>query len=331
MEMSHRGKDFTSIIEAAEKDMRELLNVPSNFKVLFLQGGATAQFAAVPLNLLGERGAKADYIVTGVWGEKAHQECNKYGLGNVVISSKSCKFTSIPSVSDWNLSDDAKYVHYTLNETVNGVEFDYVPDVGDIPLVGDHSSSFMSRPIDWAKHACIYAGVQKNAGCAGNTVVIVREDLLGKALPDCPTYLNWKIQADGGSMYNTPACYPIYMMGLYLKYMKRIGGIEPLQVLAEKRSKMLYETIEASDGFYRAPVQPSCRSRVNVPFVIYDDDAALSKKFLSEAAEEGLVALSGHRSVGGLRASLYNAMPLEGVAKLCKFMKKFHGQNIREV
>jgi len=292
------------------------------------QGGATAQFAAVPLNLLGERDAKADYVVTGTWGDKAQQECNKYGVGNIAVSTKSCKFTSIPPMSEWKLSDDAKYVHYTVNETVNGVEFDYVPDVGDKLLIGDHSSNFMCRPIDWTKHACIYAGVQKNAGPAGTTVVIVREDLLGKALPECPTYLNWKVQADGGSMYNTPACYPIYMMGLYLKYMKRMGGIEVLQALAEERSKMLYESIEASDGFYRAPVQPSCRSRVNVPFVIKDDDPALSKKFLAEAAEEGLVALAGHRSVGGLRASLYNAMPLEGVAKLCKFMEKFRAENI---
>jgi len=185
----------------------------------------------------------------------------------------------------------------------------------------------MSVPIDWKKHACIYAGAQKNVGPAGNTVVIIREDLLGKALPECPTYLNYKVQADGGSMYNTPACYPIYMMGLYLKYMKELGGIVPLQTLAEKRSKMLYECIEQSGGFYKAPVQPTCRSRVNVPFVIKDDDAALTKKFLAGAGEEGCVALAGHRSVGGLRASLYNAMPTEGVAKLCKFMKQFQAEN----
>jgi phosphoserine aminotransferase len=328
MEMSHRGKDYVSIIEGAEADMRELLKIPNNFKVLFLQGGATAQFAGVPLNLLGERGATADYVVTGQWSDKAAEEVNKYGKCNRVLDTKKSKFSKIPPQSEWNaFSPDAKYVHYCLNETVNGVEFDYVPEVGDKLLVGDHSSNFMAAPIDWNKHACIYAGAQKNVGPSGNTVVIVREDLLGKALPECPTAMNWKVQTDAGSMYNTPACYPIYMMGLYLKYMKKIGGIPALQSLTEERSKLLYETIESSNGFYSAPVDKNARSRVNIPFVIKGDDAALTKKFLSATSAEGLAALAGHRSVGGMRASLYNAMPIEGVARLVKFMKKFQEEN----
>jgi len=328
MEMSHRGKDFVSIIEGAEADLRELLEVPDNFKVLFLQGGATTQFASVPLNLLGERGAKADYIVTGQWGDKAAIECNKYGKSNRVVDTKSSKYTKIPPQSEWAPFDpEAKYVHYCLNETVNGVEFQYVPDVGDKLLVGDHSSNFFANKIDWKKHACIYAGAQKNVGPSGNTVVIVREDLLGKALPECPTAMDWKVQADGGSMYNTPATYPIYMMGVYLKYMKQIGGIPHLKEMAEKRSGMLYDAIESSGGFYKAPVDAGCRSRVNVPFVIKDDDAALTKKFFAEANDEQCVALAGHRSVGGCRASLYNAMPLEGVAKLVVLMKRFQAAN----
>merc|ERR1711862_740065 len=235
--------------------------------------------------------------------------------------------TTIPPQSEWKLSPEALFVHYTLNETVNGVEFKTVPDAKGKLLVGDASSNFMSKPIDWDKHACIYAGAQKNIGPSGNTVVIVREDLVGSAIPECPTAMSWKVQGDAGSMYNTPACYPIYMMGLYLKYMKKIGGIPALQKLTEERSKLLYETIESSNGFYHAPVESNCRSRVNVPFVIKGDDAAITKKFLSATAAEGLAALAGHRSVGGCRASLYNAMPIEGVARLAKFMKKFQEEN----
>merc|ERR1712038_716190 len=275
MEMSHRGKHYQSIIDAAEADMRELLSIPKNFKVMFLQGGATTQFASVPLNLLGKAENQADYIVTGQWGEKAVIECNT------------------------------------------------VPDAKGKLLVCDASSNFMSQPIDWEKHACVYAGAQKNVGPSGNTVVIVREDLLGSALPHCPTALDWKVQGDGGSMYNTPACYPIYMMGLMLKYMKQQGGIAHFEKLAAQRSTMLYEFIDSSNGFYKAPVDANCRSRVNVPFVIKGDDADLTKKFLAGADAEGLTALAGHRSVGGCRASLYNAMPVEGVARLCVYMKRF--------
>merc|ERR1719240_2350781 len=307
--------------------MRELLKIPKNFKVIFNQGGATAQFAAVPLNMLGERGASADYLVTGTWGDKAAIECNKYGTGNVACNTKASKYTTIPGPAEWKLSADAKYVHYTLNETVNGVEWKSVPDVGGKLLVGDASSNFMSKPIDWEKHACIYAGAQKNVGPSGNTLVIVRDDLVGSAIPECPTAMDWKVQGDAGSMYNTPACYPIYMMGLTLKYMKQCGGIEHFDRLAEQRSTMLYEAMDASSGFYRCPVDAACRSRVNVPFVIKDDDAELTKKFLAGAEAEGLTALAGHRSVGGCRASLYNAMPVEGVARLVTYMKRFQEAN----
>jgi len=293
-----------------------------------LQGGATTQFASVPLNLLGlrragDRGVGGDYIVTGQWGDKAVIECNKYGKGNAAVNTKASKYTTIPPESEWKLSPEATYVHYTANETVNGVEFKFVPDAKGKLLVCDVSSNFMTQAIDWEKHACVYAGAQKNVGPSGNTVVIVREDLLGAALPTCPTAMDWKVQADGGSMYNTPACYPIYVMGLMLKYMKSQGGIAHFDKLAAQRSTMLYELIENSGGFYKAPVDASCRSRVNVPFVIKGDDADLTKKFLAGAEVENLAALAGHRSVGGCRASLYNSLPIEGVAKLCVYMKRF--------
>jgi len=329
MEMSHRGKDYDGIITRAIANLKKLLEVPDNFKIILLQGGATGQFAAVPLNLLGERGAEADYLVTGTWGTKAAEECNKYGKANVIFTTKSTKFTTIPPDSEWKdkLTPGAKYVHYCLNETVNGVEWDHVPDVpeGTI-LVGDHSSNFCSKKIDWKKHAVIYAGAQKNAGPAGLTITIVREDLLGKELSECPTAFSWKAYAPD-SMYNTPPAYAIYMMGLYVKYMLDAGGIEKFNDLADKKSKMLYELMDASGGFYKAPVQPNCRSRMNIPFLIKNDDADLTKKFFKEAEAIGCTALAGHRSVGGCRASVYNALPLEGVAKLAQFMEKFQKAN----
>jgi len=332
MEMSHRGKDFDSIIKAAMQDMRELLKVPDNFKILFVQGGATTQFASVPLNLLGLRkqGDKtiaADYIITGQWGDKAVAECQKYGKANVAVTTKPTKYTSIPPESEWKLSPDSLYVHYTDNETVNGVEFKSVPDAKGKLLVADVSSNFMSRPIDFSKHAVVYAGAQKNAGPSGTTVVFVREDVMGSPLPECPTALDYKAQSDAGSMYNTPACYPVYMMGLYLKHMKAQGGVEHYAKLAAQRSAMLYETIESSNGFYKAAVEPAARSRMNVPFVIKGDDPDLTKKFLAAAESETLTALAGHKSVGGCRASMYNAMPVEGVARLCDFLKRFQAAN----
>lgn len=326
MEMSHRSKEYESIIGQAEKDMRELLQIPDNFKVLFLQGGATGQFAAVPLNLLAEPGAKADYLVTGQWGEKAVAECKKWGAPSTVADGKPTKYTQIPPTSEWKLSEDAKYFHYTSNETVNGVEFQTVPDV-KVPLVVDHSSNFMSKPIDFSKHVCIYAGAQKNIGPAGVTIVIIREDHLNKELASCPTAFSWKTYAKADSMYNTPSCYPIYMMGLYLKYVKANGGVAHFDKLADERATLIYDFIEKSGGFYKCPVAKECRSRMNVPFVIKDDDAALTKLFLAESAAAGLACLAGHRTVGGCRASIYNAMPVEGVAKLADFMAKFQAKH----
>jgi len=323
MEMSHRGKHFQSIIDAAEADTRELLRIPKNFKVLFMQGGATSAFAGVVLNLLKNKDAVGDYIVTGQWGDKAEVECNKYAKGNRVADTKPSKFTRIPPASEFKLSPDAVFVHYTDNETVNGVEWQAPPDAKGKLLVCDASSNFMSRHIDWEKHAVVYAGAQKNVGTSGNTVLIVREDLLGAAQPVCPTAMDWKVQADAGSMYNTPSCYSIYINGLYLKYIKSCGGIDAFQKLAEQRSTMLYEFIAASSGFYSCPVDAACRSRMNCPFLVKGDDADLTKKFLAGAEVENLAALAGHRSVGGCRASLYNAMPVEGVARLLAYMKRF--------
>jgi len=328
LEMSHRSPEYESIIGQAEKDMRTLLNVPKTFKILFLQGGATAQFAAVPLNLLGQKGAQADYVVTGTWGEKALEECAKWGNGNAAANTKKTKFTEIPPQSEWKTNPEATYLHYTDNETVNGVEFGFVPEVsGKTLLVADCSSNFCSRPIDWDKHAMIYAGAQKNIGPAGVTVVIVREDLLGKELAECPTAMSWQVFAKADSMYNTPSCYAIYVMGLFLQHLLKNGGIPACERLAEQRAKLLYDTIDNSDGFYTCPVDKNCRSRMNVPFVIKGDDANLTKHFLAEAKANGMTNLAGHRSVGGCRASLYNAMPVEGVAKLAHLMDKFRAKH----
>lgn len=308
--------------------MRELLHVPSNFKVLFLQGGATSQFAAVPLNLLSAAGKEADYAVTGQWGEKALAECAKWGTANAAVNTKASKFTKIPPQSEWKMSEDATFLHYTANETVNGVEFKEPPAVsGKTLLVADCSSNFCSKMIDWDKHAMIYAGAQKNIGPAGVTVVIVREDLLGKELKECPTSMSWQTYAKADSMYNTPSCYAIYVMGLFLQYLLKNGGIPQCEALAEKRAKLLYGVIDNSDGFFSCPVDKDCRSRMNVPFVIKGDDADLTKQFLAEAKVLGMTNLAGHRSVGGCRASLYNAMPVEGVAKLANLMDKFRAKH----
>merc|ERR1712137_276421 len=331
LEMSHRSKEYESIIFQAEKDMRELLKVPANFKILFLQGGATSQFAAVPLNLLGKNGAEADYVVTGQWGEKALAECSKWGKANAAVNTKSTKFTQFPPPSEWKTSADAVFLHYTANETVNGVEFKDAPTVtGKTLLVADCSSNFCSKHIDWDKHAMIYAGAQKNIGPAGVTVVIVREDLLGKELAECPTSLSYQVFAKADSMYNTPSCYAIYVMGLFLQHLLKNGGIPACEKLAEQRADLLYGCIESSGGFYSCPVDKSCRSRMNVPFVIKGDDADLTKKFLAETKAAGMTNLAGHRSVGGCRASLYNAMPVEGVAKLAGFMDKFRAKHTGE-
>merc|ERR1719262_117830 len=317
-----------AVATEAEKDFREILSIPDDYKVCFIQGGATLQFAGIPLNMLGSK-TKADYLVTGQWSEKAHKECNKYGTGNTVVNTKSTKFTSIPKPSEWKLDPEAAYAHYCDNETVNGVEFKYTPEVGDVPLVADCSSNFMSRPIDFKKHAVVYAGIQKNLGPAGICANIIRPDIAdgSKELKICPTYCSWKTMADNGSMYNTPACFTLYVMGECLKYSKKVGGLAHWQALSDKKSRAVYDVIDGSNGFYGCPIDKDCRSRMNVPFVINNGDEALEKKFLDDAKKHKLYTLAGHRSVGGCRASLYNGMPLEGVELLVSFMKSFMDEN----
>merc|ERR1719272_758823 len=329
MEMSHRGKEFVSIAKEAEKNMRDILDVPADYKVLFTQGGATLQFASIPLNTLGGAKTRADFLVTGQWGEKTAKECNKYGTGQIACNSKATKFTTIPKKEDWKLDPEAAFVHYCDNETVNGVEWASMPDVGDVPLVADMSSNFVSRKIDVRKHDVIYAGVQKNLGPSGMCVNILSPKFASGAseLKICPTYCSWKTTADAESMYNTPACFTIYAMGEYLKYTKKVGGVAHWDELSDKKSRMIYDAIDGSDSFYACPVETASRSRINIPFTINGDDEALTKKFLEEAKKVKLYTLAGHRSVGGCRASLYNGMPVEGVQVLRDFMKDFQAEN----
>lgn len=328
MEMSHRSKEFMAIATEAEKNLRDILDIPEEYKVIFAQGGATLQFSAIPLNMLGTK-TKADYLVTGQWGEKAWKECGKYGSGQAACNSKATKFTTIPGKDTWTLDPEAAYVHYCDNETVNGVEFSYTPDVGGVPLVADMSSNFISRPIDVRAHACIYAGIQKNLGPAGICANIIRSDFATgeKEQKICPTYCSWKTCADNGSMYNTPACFTLYVMGEYLKYTKKVGGVSHWAEMSGRKAGLLYDTINGSDGFYRCPVEEGARSRMNVPFTIMGGNEALEKKFLEEAKKVKLYTLAGHRSVGGCRASLYNGMPVEGVERLSDFMKSFMDEN----
>ncbi len=319
MEMSHRGKAFMSIAEQAEADLRELMGIPGNYKVLFLQGGASSQFAMVPLNLL--RGRKsADYINTGAWSKKAIAEAKRYCEVNVAASSEADNFTSVPPQDSWKLNADAAYVHYTPNETIGGVEFGWIPDTGDVPLVADMSSTILSRPIDVSRYGVIYAGAQKNIGPAGLTVVIVRDDLIGSVMDGAPTMFDYKTHADAGSMYNTPPTYGWYLAGLVFQWLKEKGGLAAMAGINERKADKLYAAIDGSD-FYANPVKPACRSWMNVPFTLADP--ALDKLFLEEAAKAGLVTLKGHRSVGGMRASIYNAMPEEGVDALIAFMADF--------
>ncbi|HQU15376.1 MAG: phosphoserine transaminase [Chromatiales bacterium 21-64-14] len=319
MEMSHRGKDFVSIAERAEADLREILAVPPAYKVLFLQGGATGQFAAVPLNLLRGRD-RADYVNTGAWSKKAIAEAKRYCTVNVAASSEAQGYSGIPIRESWRLDAGAAYVHYTPNETIGGVEFHSVPQTGDVPLVADMSSTILSRPIDVARFGLIYAGAQKNIGPAGLTVVIVREDLIGQAHPATPTAMDYKVQADADSMYNTPPTYAWYVAGLVFQWIKRQGGLEAMAVRNRRKAEKLYAAVDASD-FYHSPVEPASRSWMNIPFTL--TDAALDADFLAAAKAAGLVALKGHRSVGGMRASLYNALPEAGVDALVDFMAEF--------
>ncbi len=323
MEMSHRSADYEPIIFGAEKLLRELMNVPENYKILFLQGGASTQFASVPLNLIGRTG-KADYIVSGQFSGKAFKEAQKYGDVVEVATSKADNFTYVPKVDKSAFRPDASYVHICYNNTIYGTKFDYIPDTGDIPLVADMSSCILSEPVDVSKFGVIYAGAQKNMAPAGLTVVIVREDLLGGALPMTPAMLDWKIAADNDSMYNTPPCYAIYMAKLVYEYLISLGGLEAVAEMNKKKAALLYDYLD-SQSYYSAPVVARSRSMMNVTFVTGDAD--LDKKFASEAAAAGLKNLKGHRSVGGMRASIYNAMPYDGVAKLVEFMKAFAERN----
>ncbi|MDH5562073.1 MAG: 3-phosphoserine/phosphohydroxythreonine transaminase [Nitrospirota bacterium] len=319
MEMSHRGKEFVSVAAEAEQDVRELLGVPNNYKVLFLQGGASAQFATIPMNLLRGK-TSADYILTGAWGKKAISEAKKYCTVNLAASSESGKFTSIPSFESWSLKKDAAYVHYTPNETIGGVEFHWVPDTGDVPLVADFSSTILSRPIDVSRFALIYAGAQKNIGPAGLTLVIVRDDLIGDVLPVTPSVYDYAQQAEADSMLNTPPTFGIYLAGLVFKWLKAQGGLAAMGTLNERKANKLYAAIDGS-SFYRNPVEKASRSWMNVPFILAKPE--LDKEFLAGATAAGLTTLEGHRSVGGMRASIYNAMPEAGVDALVAYMADF--------
>lgn len=322
MEMSHRSKAFVAMTEQCEALLRELLNIPDDYAVLFMQGGATAQFSMVPMNLL--RGnTKADYINTGIWSKKAIQEAERYCDVKVVTDASKNQYNHIPERDSWTLRDDAAYLHYTPNETVNGIEFSDVPKV-NVPLVADMSSNILSRPINVSDYALIYAGAQKNMGPSGITLVIVRKDLVDAPLDSTPSTMAYKNFSDCGSLYNTPPTFAWYVCKLVFEWVKAQGGVAAMEQMAEKRSRLLYDTIDNSD-FYSSPVHPNSRSRINVPFSL--KDSALDKTFLAEAEKQGLHQLEGHRSVGGMRASLYNAMPLEGVQALCDFMRDFERRN----
>ena len=319
MEMSHRGKEYMSIQADAEADLRELMGIPSNYKVLFLQGGASLQFAMVPMNLLRGK-ASADYLNTGEWSKKAIKEAKKYGAVNVIASSEDKNFSYAPAQSAWKLDPNAAYVHITQNETIGGVEiFDNV-DTGTVPLVSDMSSNILSRPMDVSKFGLIYAGAQKNIGPAGLTIVIVREDLLGQTVAGTPTMMDYQIQAENDSMYNTPPTYAIYIAGLVFKMLKAKGGLAAMEQVNRAKAQLLYDVLDAS-SFYGSPVARENRSLMNIPFTL--KDAALDDEFLKGAKDRGMIQLKGHRSVGGMRASIYNAMPVEGVQALADYMKEF--------
>ena len=322
MEMSHRGKEFISIHAEAEADLRELLAVPKNYKVLFLQGGAIAQNAIVPMNLL--RGATvADYVNTGEWSKKSIKEAKKYCTVNVAASGEDRGFTYIPARETWKLSRDAGYVHICSNETIGGLEYHWTPDTGDVPLVADMSSHILSRPVDVARYGLIYAGAQKNIGPAGLTIVIVRDDLIGQALPITPSAFDYKQQADNDSMLNTPPTYAVYVAGLVFKWLKEQGGLAQIEKRNVTKAKLLYDCLEHS-RFFVSPVDKQDRSRMNVPFKLKNE--ALDEEFLKGAKQRAMVQLKGHRSVGGMRASIYNAMPIAAVQALVEYMREFEAK-----
>ncbi len=323
MEMSHRSKEYQKIIDDAEADLRELMHIPDNYKVLFVQGGGTLQFAMVPLNLL-RNSKKADYVLTGTWAKKAYKEACKYGDIRVIASSEDDKFTWVPKITKEDVREDADYAYITTNNTIYGTKYNYIPETGNVPLVADMSSNILSEEIDVSRFGMIWAGAQKNVGPAGVTIVIVREDLIGFAGAEVPTYLDYKIHADNGSMYNTPPCFSIYVAGEVFKYLKSIGGIAEMERRNREKAQMLYDFIDSS-RLFSCPVAKEDRSLMNVVFVT--GDAELDKKFIALAKENGMINLSGHRSIGGMRASIYNAMPKEGVAALVDFMRKFEEEN----
>ena len=319
MEMSHRGKEFISIADQAEADLRDLLSIPENYSVLFLQGGAIAENAIIPMNLLRGK-TTADYVNTGEWSKKSIKEAKKFCTVNVAASAEDENFTYVPAQSTWKLSPDAAYVHVCTNETIGGVEYHWTPETGDVPLVADASSHILSRPMEVSKYGLIYGGAQKNAGPAGLTLVIVRNDLIGHAMDVTPSAFDFKLQAEADSMFNTPPTYSIYVAGLVFQWLKKNGGLAAIEQKNIAKAKLLYDYLDRSE-FFASPVRREDRSRMNVPFKLADesqDDA-----FLKAAKEAGMVQLKGHRSVGGMRASIYNAMPIEGVQALVDYMKDF--------
>lgn len=323
MEMSHRSPEFVSVAEKAEQDLRDLMSIPDNYKVLFMQGGATSQFSMIPMNLLRGK-TTADYINTGDWSKKAIKEASRYCDVNIAATTEADNFTSVPTQAELKLNPDAAYVHYTPNETIRGLEFDYIPETGDVPLVADMSSTILSRPVDVSRFGMIYAGAQKNIGPAGLTVVIIRDDLLGETLPGTPALYDYKVTADAGSMHNTPPTYGWYLAGLVFQWLKDQGGVDAITEVNRRKAEKLYSAIDNCD-FYSNPVAHNARSWMNVPFILANAD--LDKQFLQEAEAAGLLNLPGHRSVGGMRASIYNAVPEDGVDALIEFMLAFARQH----
>ena len=323
MEMSHRSKEYQAIFDETEANLREIMNIPDDYEVLFLQGGASTQFAMVPLNLMTKNG-KADYIITGQWANKAYKEAARYGAAREVASSKDKTFSYIPKTTAADFDPEADYVHICMNNTIYGTKYHTLPETGDVPLVADISSCILSEPIDVTKFGMLYAGAQKNVAPAGVTIVIIRKDLIGNAMDITPTMLNYVTHSENGSMFNTPPCYAIYIAGLTFKWIKKMGGLEKMKEINEKKAKILYDFLDNSKLF-KGTVVPEDRSLMNVPFVTGDEE--LDAKFVAEAKKAGFVNIKGHRSVGGMRASIYNAMPVEGVEKLVEFMKKFEEEN----
>ncbi len=324
MEMSHRSKEYQAIIDSVEAKLRDLMNIPENYKVLFLQGGASSQFAMIPLNLMNKNG-KADFVLTGQWANKAYQEASRYGKCNAVASSKDKTFSYIPELDKEKFDPEADFFHICYNNTIYGTRFNELPDTGDVPIVADMSSCILSEPVDVSKYGMIYAGAQKNMGPAGLTVVIIREDLIGNAMDITPTMFNYQTHADNGSMYNTPPTYGIYILGLVLDWVAQKGGLEAMAEYNAEKAAILYDFLDGSKLF-KATVSGKDRSLMNVPFVTGNEE--LDAKFVSEAKKAGLINIKGHRSVGGMRASIYNAMPIDGVKALVEFMRKFEAENV---